>query len=206
MRAVRGGGAPRPLLHWVGLCATILPGEGHPTVVFSYVRPLEGRASLPAMRRLPEGVDPRPPGGVLRSLPGGPEPSAEGRGAAGVRRGDPGPARGGTREAEGAPVMERRAFPVMVSGSLLAVPPRHRGPDRLWQRTRPRWRWTRAQPGPTWDKHDRHHRPCARVGCETVEILKEALPSISPCRNTRRVGSVPTDRFRAETPTARPRR
>src|SRR4029453_12973626 len=71
---------------------------------------------------LPHGPDPLPPGGVLRSVPGGPEPAAEGRGPAGARRGDPGVARGGPGEAEGGPVMERRTFLAMVPGSLLAAP------------------------------------------------------------------------------------
>ena len=47
--------------------------------------------------------------------------AAEGRGPAGTRCGDPGAARGGTEKAEGGPVMERRTFLVMVSGSLLDI-------------------------------------------------------------------------------------
>src|SRR4029434_2206204 len=53
---------------------------------------------------------------------GGPKPAAEGRDPTGARRGDPGAARGRTEEAEGQPVMERRIFLAMASGSLLAAP------------------------------------------------------------------------------------
>jgi hypothetical protein len=61
-------------------------------------------------------------------------------------------------------------------------------PGRLWQRTRPRWGWTRAQPGPTWDEHDRDHRPFARAGRETGGDPEGSLAERSPCRNTRCVG------------------
>src|SRR5512132_3314741 len=75
------------------------------------------------MPRLPQGPDPRPPGGVLRPVSGGPEPPAEGRGPTGARRGDRSPARSGTQKAEGgSSVMERRTFLAMVSGGLVAVP------------------------------------------------------------------------------------
>src|SRR4029450_13190027 len=64
------------------------------------------------MPRLPEGADPRRPGGLLRPVSGRPEPAAEGRGWAGARRGDPGAARGGAEEAAGGRVMNRRVTPV----------------------------------------------------------------------------------------------
>jgi putative ABC transport system substrate-binding protein len=63
------------------------------------------------MPGLPQGPDPRPPGGLLRSVPGRPAAAAEGRGPAGARRGDPGAAR----------VVDRRAF-LAGSALLLAAP------------------------------------------------------------------------------------
>src|SRR2546427_7409944 len=74
------------------------------------------------MPGVPHGPDPRPPGGMQRPVPGCSEPAAEGRGPAGARCGAPDPARGGTGEAEGAPVMERRTFLAMIPGGLLAAP------------------------------------------------------------------------------------
>ena len=78
----------------------------------AYVRLLEPRASLPDVPGVQHGPDPRPPGGLLRQVPGGPESAAEGRGSARAGRGDPGAARGGTGEAAGERAMNRRVAPV----------------------------------------------------------------------------------------------
>src|SRR4029453_10942167 len=62
--------------------------------------------------------------------------------------------------------------------SALAMKDVRGDPNRLCQRTRPRWRWTRAQPGPTWDKHDSLSDLSPELDAKRVEILKEALPRV----------------------------